>query len=404
MKSAPLPPNEEQRLQELRSFEILDSETEKDYDDIVRLVSDICDTPISNISFVDADRQWFKAAVGLDDRETTRDVAFCAHTILTDELFVVEDATVDERFHDNPLVTGNPQIRFYAGMPIRTSTGANVGSLCAIDNEPRQLTERQRDALAVLSRHVSTLLELRRAQRQILEQNRQLQELSDMKSRLMAILAHDLRSPMTNIVAFISLLQNKAIDADEQEELLVELANMLKSTEYLLNNVIGWSSRQLGEAPFELHDIVLYTLVKEVTEPLARDFAAKANEFVLEVDPDLTVPSDRNVLIFIIWNLLTNANKFTREGTLTVRAWHSEHTVRITVEDTGMGMPQERVENLFDWSARKQTVGTDGERGAGLALLFCHDFLKRIGGSIQIESEVGKGTAFTLILPDTPVV
>ncbi|MFW6253203.1 MAG: GAF domain-containing sensor histidine kinase, partial [bacterium] len=383
-------------------FDILDSETEKDYDDIVRLVADICDTPISNISFVDADRQWFKAAVGLDERETTRDVAFCAHTILTDDLFIVEDATVDERFHDNPLVTGNPEIRFYAGMPIRTSTGANLGSLCAIDHKPRQLTERQRSALAVLSRHVATLLELRRAQRQNDEQNRQLKELSDLKSRLTAILAHDLRSPMTNIVSFISLLQNEAIGADEQQELLVELANTLKSTEYLLNNVIGWSSRQLGEAPFEVRDIGLYALVREVTEPLARECAAKRNELVIDIATDLFVPSDRNVLIFIIWNLLTNANKFTREGILTVRAWHSEDTVYLEVKDTGIGMSPERVQTLFDWNARRQTVGTDGERGAGLALLFCHDFLKKIGGSMRIESEVGTGTAFTLILAHTP--
>ncbi len=399
MKPAPLPPDEEQRLNALRSLGILDTETEKDYDDVVRLASHICETPISNISFVDADRQWFKAAVGLENRETSRDVAFCAHTILGSDLFIVEDAATDERFHDNPLVTGDPNIRFYAGMPIRAEDGSNIGSLCAIDRVPRKLNEQQREALDVLARHVSTLLALRKAQREISEQNRRLQELSDLKSRLMAILAHDLRSPMNNIVAFISLLRNKAIDAEEQQDLLAELAGMLKSTEYLLNNVIGWSSRELGDAPFEVHDIVLASLVREIGEPLEKDFRAKENEFMSTVEGDLVVHSDRNVLIFIIWNLLTNANKFTRGGRITVSCTQDTEATRITVRDTGVGMAPSRVENLFDWGSRQRASGTDGERGAGLALLFCLDFATKIGGSIEVESTLGEGTACTLVLP-----
>ncbi|TVQ26027.1 MAG: sensor histidine kinase [Spirochaetaceae bacterium] len=404
MKPAVPPADEEQRLAELRSLDILDTEAEKDFDDIVRLVAHICDTPISNISFVDADRQWFKAAVGLEDRETPRDVAFCAHTILGDELFVVEDAATDERFHDNPLVTDNPGIRFYAGMPLTTASGARIGALCAIDRTPRQLTDEQRNALAVLSRHVSTMLELRRANVKISEQNRRLQELSDLKSRLMAILAHDLRSPMANIVSFISLLQNKAVTADEQQELLDELASMLKSTEYLLSNVIGWSSRELGEAPFEIHDIPLESLVREILEPLEKDVVAKANTIAVEIETGDTVRSDRNVLIFIIWNLLTNANKFTRNGRITVSAQKDSELTRVCVRDTGMGIAPDRISTLFDWNSRKQAVGTDGERGAGLAMLFCHDFSRKIGGQIDVESELGRGTAITLSLPHTPVV
>ncbi len=403
MKSAELPADEDKRLAELRGLDILDTDAEKDFDDIVHLVAQICETPISNISFVDADRQWFKAAVGLEDRETPRDVAFCAHTILGNELFVVEDATTDERFHDNPLVTDNPGIRFYAGMPITTASGARIGALCAIDRTPRILTEEQIAALGVLSRHVSTLLELRRAHAQILEQNRRLQELSDLKSRLMAILAHDLRSPMANIVSFISLLQNNAVTADEQQELLDELASMLKSTEYLLSNVIGWSSRELGEAPFLIHDIPLESLVREILEPLEKDIAAKSNALAVEIEAGEIVRSDRNVLIFIIWNLLTNANKFTRGGRITVSVQKDSEVTRIRVRDTGVGIPPDRISTLFDWGSRKQAAGTDGERGAGLAMLFCHDFARKIGGQIDVKSGLGHGTAVTLSLPNTPV-
>ncbi len=160
---APLPADEDERIEELRDYHILDTGAEAEYDDLVHLASQICGTPIAVVSLVDTQRQYFKARIGLDATETPRDVAFCAHAILKPELMIVPDAMKDERFADNPLVTSDPNIRFYAGTPLVTPKGHSMGTLCVIDRVPRALDESQQEALQVLGRQVVKLMQLRRA-------------------------------------------------------------------------------------------------------------------------------------------------------------------------------------------------------------------------------------------------
>jgi PAS domain S-box-containing protein len=159
---AALPANEETRLEALRELEILDTASEPEFDDLALIASQICGTPIAMVTLVDRDRQWFKSHVGTEVQQTPRDVAFCAHAILQRDLFVVPDATEDPRFAQNPLVTTDPKIRFYAGAPIRTPDGHAVGTLCVVDRRPRELTNEQENALRALSRQVEARLELRR--------------------------------------------------------------------------------------------------------------------------------------------------------------------------------------------------------------------------------------------------
>ena len=168
MISAPLPKDETERLAALERLEILDTMSEQSYEDLLRIVAGICGTKMGAVSLIDADRQWFKAQRGLPVQETPRDIAFCAHAILKpDEIFVVPDARQDERFHDNPLVTGSPNIRFYAGAPLVGSAGHPVGTLCVIDDEPHEMTPHQHEALLCLSRQVVRLLELRHANNEL---------------------------------------------------------------------------------------------------------------------------------------------------------------------------------------------------------------------------------------------
>lgn len=161
MGCAPCPSNEPERLKALRRSKLLDSPPERLFDAITLRAAEICKTPIAFISLVDEHRQWFKSRVGLDVTETDRDVAFCAHAILQKEVMVVRDALADERFAKNPLVTQEPKIRFYAGVPLVTSGGCALGTLCVIDRKPRQLTPDQMDQLKVLAESTRILLEMR---------------------------------------------------------------------------------------------------------------------------------------------------------------------------------------------------------------------------------------------------
>jgi GAF domain-containing protein len=159
----PLPLNEGKRLEALRRFRILDTEPEAAFDDFVSLASHICETPISLVSLVEDQRQWFKAKVGLNASGTPRDQSFCTYSVADHQMLVVEDATQDSRFADNPLVTGELGIRFYAGAPLITKDGQALGSLCVIDRKPRELSDQKRTALAALARRVMEAMEYRLA-------------------------------------------------------------------------------------------------------------------------------------------------------------------------------------------------------------------------------------------------
>ena len=165
----PIPQNESDRLRALRSYKILDTKPEERFDELTQLAAIICGVPISLITLIDADRQWFKSKVGLELNETPRAQAFCTHAIMQPQMFEVPDASEDARFASNPLVTGNPNIRFYAGAPLATSDGHLLGTMCVIDRKPRTLTGEQKTALEILGRQVVANMELRSNLRELKE-------------------------------------------------------------------------------------------------------------------------------------------------------------------------------------------------------------------------------------------
>ena len=194
--------DDEARLEELASYSIMDSLPEEDYDYLTSIAGQICDTPIALVSLLDDKRQWFKSSHGLDATETPKEYAFCAHAIHhPQELFVVADSRKDERFHDNPLVTGGPNVVFYAGMPLVSNKGLPMGTLCVIDNKPKQqgLSESQENALKSLARQVMNLMNLRKRQNQLETALEDLSQMNNDLERFATTVLDDGQSPLINI-------------------------------------------------------------------------------------------------------------------------------------------------------------------------------------------------------------
>ncbi|MGB0368675.1 MAG: GAF domain-containing protein [Flavobacteriales bacterium] len=200
MKEADLPENENERLKALESYQILDTLEEKSYDNITLIASQICDTPISLVSLVDDERQWFKSHHGLEATETPREYAFCAHAIIEpDVVFSIEDSRLDDRFKDNPLVTGDPRVIFYTGVPLVNPDGNALGTLCVIDNTPRTLDVKQVKALKALGNQVVKLLELRKT-------NNKLEEINAKLSEFAEEVEDELESPLSELTTFTALM------------------------------------------------------------------------------------------------------------------------------------------------------------------------------------------------------
>lgn len=233
MVSAPFPPNESDRLFQLKALEILDTEPESIYDEVTRLASHIGGTPISLVSLVDEDRQWFKSKVGLGASQTPRDVAFCSHAILGKGLFEIPDSRKDSRFSDNPLVTGEPRVIFYAGVPLEIEAGVSVGTLCVIDHQPRQLTKEQVQALECLGNQVIAYLKLRRS-------HRELQQVMKARSIFFAAMSHEIRTPMNGILGLTKVVLDSVTEETAREKLrLVQSCGNTLLT--LINDILDFS-------------------------------------------------------------------------------------------------------------------------------------------------------------------
>jgi hypothetical protein len=240
---AALPKFEELRLADLHLYNILDTPAEKEFDELRELAAHICGCPVSMISIIDRDRQWYKSKQGFDVAETQRDVAFCAHTILEDHLLVVEDMTKDVRFSNHPFVTGEQHVRFYAGAPIISPTGQNLGTICVIDQQPRTLTDAQKRALEILSNQVTKLLELRLKSQVIEERASKLVSLKDQAlqdyiaghDQEQLLIAKELHENIAQDLATIRLYLNMAENKPGQKDDFISAAQ--NTVEQVTNSV-----------------------------------------------------------------------------------------------------------------------------------------------------------------------
>ncbi len=243
MKVAPLPENEKERLDDLKNYAILDTLPEIDFDDFTKIAANIFGTPIALISLVDESRQWFKSSYGLGATETPREVAFCSHAILQDDVFVVPDSFKDERFHDNPLAVGAPHVRFYAGAPLKTPSGHKLGTLCVIDSTPREFDEEQKEILKALGRQVINQMELRLSLKEA-------KSAATTKASFLATMSHEIRTPLNGILGCADILLD-SVKEEEDRKLVRTITGCGDTLLNLINGILDFSKLESGKMEIE---------------------------------------------------------------------------------------------------------------------------------------------------------
>jgi signal transduction histidine kinase/ActR/RegA family two-component response regulator len=406
--------SEMSRIEALERYEILDTLPEAPFDGITRLAAQLCGTPIALISLVDRERQWFKAKVGLSAAQTDRCVAFCSHAIEQAGLFVVEDALEDPRFRANPLVTGEPRVRFYAGAPLVTPEGHRIGTLCVIDHAPRGLSSDQREALEALARQVMSLLEYRIrahkhsemaldlmiAQSQLRVSEKAATEASRLKSQFLANVSHEVRTPINGVLNMLGFLLESRLTPEQKG--YCETA--LRSTEELMRlmaNLVDVSKIETGQLDFEEMDFDLQELVSDVEKLVRTQIGAKGLKFNARFmgERGEALRGDCGRVRQVLLNLVGNAIKFTPQGEVTVLVSSGDggegtRLVRFEVRDTGIGISPESMEQLFKPFMQADASLSRRFGGAGLGLAISKYLAERMGGEVGLESEQGKGSVF----------
>lgn len=404
MPPAPLPPDEAQRLRSLWALEILDTPPEQRFDRLTRLAVAFTGCPMSTVTLVDESRQWSKSATGTDCVTNPRSESFCAYTILRDEPLIIPDTHRDSRVADNPLVTGNPYLRAYVGVPLSTGDGQRVGSFCVLDVTPRVFRPEDIEVLTMLAAMASEEMgkvEANRLVRELQEAREAADRASQTKSGFLAMMGHEIRTPLNGVIGYSDLMLSGSL-SEVQKEYAEGIRTSAETLRTLLNDLLDFSKIEAGRLDVELRP----TDIREEVSSIRRMFEALAGEkgIVLECTVEAVVPrlvrTDPTRFRQVLSNLLSNAIKFTRQGGVRVKVDYAtvERELRVAVHDTGMGITAEEGEKLFQPFTQADSSTTRKYGGTGLGLAICRRLCEMLGGAICFDSVPGQGTTFHFTL------
>lgn len=380
MRIASIPINEELRLQDLYMYDILDSDAESEFDELLEVAAQIYGCPIAAITFIDNNRQWLKSKIGIDTKEGSREESFCSHTILEDKVLLVQDAKEDERFWDNPAVTSSIRIRFYAGAPIISKAGYRLGAVCVIDNQPRELRKEQTKMLRIISRQISKLLELRlknkllkqRAEeQQELEKRLLLKTLQEQERERLSI-STELHENIAQGLAATKFYLELAEGADVAKD---ELIRKSKNNITTLVQQVRDLSKTITPTTFK--DANLEDLLKEL---LSQFYNCTNIEAKLLYKGAEELPYDIILVIYrTIEEQLDNIKQYANATTVEIRI-DVRQSVHVAIRDNGVGL------NV-----------TDFKRGTGLNKIVLR--VENLKGKVDILAGTNAGCQLRITIP-----
>jgi signal transduction histidine kinase len=321
-------------------------------------------------------------------------LAFCAHAILQPDLFEVTNALEDQRFHDNPLVSNDPNIRFYAGEPLVTDNGMPIGTLCVIDREPKKLTQEQKRALKILAKQVVGQLELR-------INYKKLKRVDLEREKIFSVIAHDLRSPFNGILGLSKMLNEKASSADRKTIQMMSEKILESSLQVfqVIDELMQWTQQRLGRNKMKITPCNLGSTVTQTIDLLADAFKVKGLTYNVQVSDGIEVLADIAIIKMILRNLMSNAIKYSNPNeSIDIEASIQESKVIISVTDTGQGVSSEVMKQLFRESVDSQS-DTEGLKGTGIGLSLCAELIGTQSGKIWVDESYTQGAKIQFSLP-----
>ncbi|MFD1605567.1 response regulator [Flavobacterium artemisiae] len=399
----PIPDNELQRLAALKRYNILDTLPDHAFNDATKLVSYICGVPIAHISFIDESRQWFKSEIGIGVSEVPREITFCRYTILQSEMVEINDTFLNDRFKDDPNVTGGFKVRFYAGVPLTTPDGYNIGTICAVDHVTKTLNENQRNALSIVAKHVINQLELQTKNIELDKQKKIAEKAVFAKDSFLANMSHEIRTPLNSIIGFTDLLAQTNLN-EVQSEYIDNVQIAGENLLLIVNDILDLSKIESGNLTIDAEPFNLKKTLKHVYN-LLKVKVQKDVEFNLYLDADLPemVVGDQGRLNQILVNLIGNALKFTVEGEVTasvkmIEQTDNSYSLKFSVKDTGIGIQKNKIKTIFNRFTQGEESTTRTYGGTGLGLNIVKQLIELQQSEIHVKSEMGHGSEFFFTL------